>query len=121
MLEPATLNLNPDCAEPPPLPITVNDEPEFEIPKSLTPILTTIVVPAGYGILSIGQVMRALMKKIAGYSLLNSDMLPNSSWTPTLCTQPSLALFQVFFKSHFSVEVHTFYDLKKSLIISTLL
>src|SRR5882724_8720700 len=35
MLEPATLNLIPDCIQPPPPPITVYDEPEFEISKIL--------------------------------------------------------------------------------------
>src|SRR5882724_2472733 len=31
MLEPVTPNLIPGCIQPPPLPITVDDEPEFEI------------------------------------------------------------------------------------------
>src|SRR5882724_7326231 len=35
MLEPATLNLIPDCIQPPPLPITFNDELEFEISEIL--------------------------------------------------------------------------------------
>src|SRR5882724_1857239 len=33
MLEPATLNLIPNQVQPPPLPIIVDDEPEFEIYK----------------------------------------------------------------------------------------
>ena len=35
MLEPATPNLIPDRIQPPPLPITVNDEPKFEISEIL--------------------------------------------------------------------------------------
>ena len=35
MLEPATPNLIPDRIQPPPLPITVDDEPEFEISEIL--------------------------------------------------------------------------------------
>src|SRR5882724_12696041 len=42
--------------------------------KSLTPRLTTDVVPASYCILSVGQGMRALMKKLPGSSLPNLDM-----------------------------------------------
>src|SRR5882724_4773631 len=37
MLEPATPNPNPNCVQPPPLPIIVNDEPEFKSLKSSTP------------------------------------------------------------------------------------
>jgi len=66
MLEPATPNLIPDCIQPPPPPIIVNDELELKSPKSSTPRLTTIIMPASYGILSIGQVMRALAKKLPG-------------------------------------------------------
>src|SRR5882724_10397402 len=64
-------------------------------PKPLTPRLTTINVHANYCILSIGQVMRALMKKLCGYLLLNWDMLLNSLWTSILLTWPSLAFSQV--------------------------
>ena len=35
MLEPATPNPIPDCVQPPPLPILVDDEPEFEISEIL--------------------------------------------------------------------------------------
>jgi len=35
MLEPATLNLIPNCIQPPPPPIIVDDEPEFEISEIL--------------------------------------------------------------------------------------
>ena len=35
MLEPAILNLIPDCVQPLPPPIIVNDEPEFEISEIL--------------------------------------------------------------------------------------
>jgi len=34
---------NPDCIQPPPLPIIVNDELEFEISKILTPILQLLM------------------------------------------------------------------------------
>src|SRR5882724_5058745 len=47
-------------------------------PKSSTPRLTTNIMPASYCILSIGQGMRALTKKLPGFSLPNLDMLPNS-------------------------------------------
>src|SRR5882724_3874075 len=65
-------------------------------PKCSTPRLTTDVMPASYCILSIGQSMRALMKKLPGSSLPSLDMLPNLLWISTLHIQPSLALFQVF-------------------------
>src|SRR5882724_10947472 len=64
--------------------------------KSSIPRLTTDVIPASYCILSIGQVMRELMKKLPGSSLPSSDMLPNLLWISTLHIQPSLVLFQVF-------------------------
>src|SRR5882724_2691623 len=64
--------------------------------KSSTPRLTTDVMPASYCILSVGQGMRALMKKLPGSSLLNSDMLPNSLWISTLPIQPSLVPCQAF-------------------------
>ena len=35
MLEPGTLNPIPNCIQPPPPPITVDDEPEFEISEIL--------------------------------------------------------------------------------------
>src|SRR5882724_2582223 len=75
--------------------------------KSSIPRLTTDVIPASYCILSIGQVMRELMKKHPGSSLPSSDMLPNLLWTSTLHIQPSLALFQVFDSGtfHFNFEV----------------
>src|SRR5882724_7067372 len=59
-------------------------------PKSLTPRLTTDVVPESYCILSDGQGMRALTKKLPG------SLLPNSLWISTLHIQPSLVPFQVF-------------------------
>jgi len=46
--------------------------------------------------LSVGQIMRALMKKLPGSLLPNSDMLPNLLQISTLHIQPSLVLFQVF-------------------------
>src|SRR5882724_8452532 len=74
--------------------LTTNLNSKF--PKYSTQRLTTAVVPANYCILSIGQSMRVLTKKLLGYSLLNLDMLPNLSQTFTLHTQPNLALCQVF-------------------------
>src|SRR5882724_10992121 len=65
-------------------------------PKSSIPRLTTDIVPASYFILSIGQGMRALMKKLPGSSLPSLDMLPNLLRISTLHIQPSLVLFQVF-------------------------
>ena len=66
-------------------------------PKYCTQILTTVIAPANYCILSVGQGMRALTKKLPGYLLLISDMLLNLLLhISTLHVQPSLALFQVF-------------------------
>src|SRR5882724_4674522 len=65
-------------------------------PKSLTPRLTTDFMPESYCILSIGQGMRALMKKLPGSLLPSSDMLLNLLQISTLHIQPSLVLFQVF-------------------------
>jgi len=76
--------------------IVVNDEPEFKISKILNSKIDTNVMPASYYILSVGQGMRALMKKLSGSSLPSSDMLPNLLQMSTLHIQPSLALFQVF-------------------------
>src|SRR5882724_8187907 len=92
--------------------------------KSSIPRLTTNVMPASYCILSIGQGMRALMKKLPGSSLLSSDMLPNLLWISTLHIQPSLVLFQVFdlgtpvFEVLF--EVFTLYKSTSSIYYSTL-
>ena len=61
-------------------------------PKSSTPRLTTTVVPASYCILSVGQGMRALMKKNHGSLLQNLDMLLNSLWISTLHNTRPLAL-----------------------------
>src|SRR5882724_2837409 len=65
-------------------------------PKTLIPRLTTDIVPASYCILSIGQGMRALMKKFPGSLLLSWEMLLNLLQISTLHIQPSLVLFQVF-------------------------
>src|SRR5882724_6286365 len=76
-------------------------------PKSSTPRLTTDVVPASYCILSIGQVTRALTKKLLGSSLPNVDMLPNLLRISTLPIQPSLVHCQIFDLGafHFKFEV----------------
>jgi len=107
----------PDRFQPPPPPIIVNDERNSKSPKSSTPRLTTDVMPASYCILSDGQVMRALTKKLPGSSLPNSDMLPNSLRISTLPIQPSLVLCQVFDLGTFyfnlkSIEVFKLYKFK---------
>src|SRR5882724_6263159 len=108
MLEPATPNPIPDRIQPPPLPITVNDELEFEISE----ILDSKIDNRHHTC----KLLYLVLKKPPGYSLPNSDKLPNSSWTSTLHTQPSLALCQVFPDSDFATfwcssffEDHTCY------------
>src|SRR5882724_1783146 len=68
--------------------LTMNPNVKFR--KYLTQRLTTVVEPANYCNLSVGQGMRVLTKKLLGSSL------PNSLWISTLHTHPSLALCQVF-------------------------
>src|SRR5882724_8177110 len=77
--------------------------------KSLTPRLTTDVVPASYCILSVGQGMRALMKKLPGSSLPNLDMFPKSLWISTLHIQPSLVLCQVFDLGAFHFNLKSYF------------
>src|SRR5882724_6069587 len=99
--------------------------PNSKFPKYSTQRLTTAVVPANYCILSIGQGMRVLTKKLLGYLLLNSDTLPNLSQTFTLHTQPNLALCQIFPNSdlqppgvlHF-FEDHTCFFYVQNILIS---
>src|SRR5882724_7765946 len=90
-------------------------------PKSLTPRLTTDIMPASYCILSTGQGMRALMKKLPGSSLLSSDMLLNLLQISTLHIQPHLVLFQVFDSGalHFEVllKFHTFHKSNQFLLL----
>src|SRR5882724_8063318 len=74
--------------------LTTNPNSKFL--KYSTQRLTTAIIPANYCILSVGQGMRVLMKKLLGYSLPNSDTLPNLLQTFTLHTQPNMALCQVF-------------------------
>src|SRR5882724_7319691 len=95
-------------------------------PKSSTPKLTTDIVPASYCILSDGQVMRALTKKLPGSSLLNSDMLPNSLWISTLPIQPSLVHCQAFDLGtfYFNIEVllkFSHYYIKAKTLLFTIL
>src|SRR5882724_1891365 len=73
--------------------------PNSKSRKYSTQKLTTTVVPANYCILSVGQGMKVLTKKLLGYSLPNLDMLPNWLRISTLCIQPNLALCQVFLDS----------------------
>src|SRR5882724_2134142 len=70
-----------------------------KFPKYSTQRLTTAVVPENYYILSVGQVMRVLTRKLLGYLLPNSDTLPDLSQTFTLHMQPNLVLCQVFLDS----------------------
>src|SRR5882724_8346040 len=77
-------------------------------PKSSTPRLTTDVVPASYCILSVGQDMKALTKKLPGSLLPSSDMLPNLLWISTLHIQPSLVLFQVFDSGAFHFNLKSY-------------
>src|SRR5882724_6631102 len=70
--------------------------------KSSTPRLTTDVVPASYCILSVGQVMRALMKKLPGSLLLSSDMLLNLLQISTLHIQPVWSSFKSLTQAHFT-------------------
>ena len=63
-------------------------------PRYWTPRLTTVNVPANYCTLSVGQATKAQMKKPCGYSLPNSDTLPNLLRNSTPSTPPSLALCQ---------------------------
>jgi len=76
---------------------------EFEISEILTPRLTTNIIPASYCILSIGQGIRALTKKLPGSSLLSLDMLPNLLWISTLHIQPSLVPLSSLWLRHISV------------------
>src|SRR5882724_9400488 len=100
-------------------------------PKSSTPRLTTNVMPASYCILSVGQGMRTLTKKLPGSSLPSLEMLLNLLQIYTLHIQPSLVLFQVFdlgtlqflksyFKfSHFTSQPNSYYNLYYSLIVES--
>src|SRR5882724_10338540 len=97
-------------------------------PKSSTPRLTADIVPASYCILSVGQGMRALTKKLPGSSLLSSDMLRNLLWISTLHIQPSLVPFHSSLSLrgtslHFEVlfEVHTYYKSNEFLLLLLLL
>jgi len=76
MLEPVFLKLIPKCVQHPNPPITVDDEPKFEISNSI-PRSTIAVAPANSFTLSAGQVTKALMKKPLGSLHLNLEMLWN--------------------------------------------
>src|SRR5882724_12916522 len=100
--------------------------PNLKSQKYLTQKLTTTVVPAKYCILSPGQGMRVLMKKLLGYLLPNLDMLPNWSRISTLHIQPNLALCQVSLDSDLQpssvlqfLRITLFYVQKYSEILST--
>ena len=66
-----------------------------------TPRSTTVDVPANYCTLSIGQATKAQTKKPCGYSLPNSNTLPNLLWNSMPSTLPNLALCQNFPDSGF--------------------
>jgi len=100
MLEPATPNLIPITFNPTPTNI-VDDKLDSKSPKSSTPRLTTNVMPAGYCIFSIGQGMRALMKKLLDpHSKLGhgSELVADFH----SAYQPSLVLFQSLTQAHFT-------------------
>src|SRR5882724_6474239 len=78
--------------------------PNSKFLKSSTPRLTTTVLPQSYCILSIGQVMSTLMKKLPGFLLPNLDMHLSSLQISTVHTWPNLALCQVFPDSDFSIS-----------------
>jgi len=126
MLEPATPNPIPDWVQPPPHQSLLRMNWNLKSLKSSIPRLTTDVMPASYWILSIGQGMRALMKKLPGSSLPSSDMLPNLLQISTLHIQPSLVLFQAFDLGalHFNLKsywsFHTFSSQSNSIYYSTL-
>ena len=73
---------------------TTNRNSRF--PRYWTPRSTTVVVPANYCTLSDGQATKARTRKPRGYSLLNSDTLPNLLRNSTPNTPPSLAPCQTF-------------------------
>src|SRR5882724_9485215 len=86
--------------------------PNLRFPKSLITRLTTDIMPNFYT-LSVGLVMRALMKKPLGSLHPNSDMLWNSFQISSWCTLPNMALCQVFPNSYlryssFIFEDHTY-------------
>src|SRR5882724_7917798 len=81
--------------------------------KSLTPRLTTIVMPASYCILSVGQGMRALMKKLPGSLLPSLDMPLKLLQISTLHIQPSLVLFQVFDSGALHFNLKSYLKFKK--------
>ena len=66
-----------------------------------TPRSTTVDVPVNYCTLSVGQATKAQMRKPRGYSLPNSDTLPNLFQNSTPSTLPNLALCQNFPDSSF--------------------
>src|SRR5882672_2595103 len=83
-------------------------------------------MPANYSILSVGQVMRALMKRLPGSSLPNSVTPRNLFPISTRRTWPNLALCQVFLKTlnfqcflFFKDLTYNFYVQVKFGIIST--
>ena len=110
--------------QPPPLPTTVNDEPEFKISEILNSKIDNhhcackllhLVCWTGY---------EGTDEENSWILILNSDMLPHMFWISTLCTWPSLALFQASDSGihHFSIEilffeVHTFYDSNQFIIL----
>src|SRR5882672_2082001 len=84
--------------------------PNLKFPKSLIPRLTIDVASANYSTLSIGLVMKALMKKHPGSSLPNLVMPRNLFLIFTRHTRPNLALCQVFLKALTSGVFHFFKD-----------
>jgi len=79
----------------PPSSIKCQWQPEFEMSEILDSKIDNHCCACKLCILSVGQVMRTLMKKLPDTCFPNSDMLPNSFQTSTQPTQPSLSLCQV--------------------------
>ena len=71
MLEPAILNTIPDQVQPPPHQLWLTTNLGLRSWKSWTPRSIIAVVPANYCTSSVGQVMKAPMKKLYAYLLLS--------------------------------------------------
>ena len=79
MLEPSIPNSISNRIQPPPPPITIDDELEYEISEILDSKWITEDMFASSCTLSNGLVMKVPMKKPPGYQLMNLDMRPRLS------------------------------------------
>ena len=123
MLESATPNLIPDRIKPPPPPIIVDNEPEFEISEILDSKIDNRHCAWKLLYLFHWRGYECTDKKLPGSSLLNLDMLPNSLWISTLPIQPSLVLCQTsdlgafYFKLEVLFEVSHYYKSNPILLL----